>query len=95
MCLYPTEVKHAREQLALRERHLSEVSFAFSQLAPTDVVRREEAEEAEREAQAMKEYQESLAAERAERLARIQKEKEDFEAELRRRNEVRWLVAVR
>ncbi len=81
-------MKHAREQLQLRERHLGEVSYAFSQLAPTDLLRREEAEEAEREAKALQEYQDRLNAEKAERLARIQKEKEEFEAEMRRRNEV-------
>ncbi len=47
------EVKHAREQLGMRERHLREVSQAFVHLAPTDALRREQAEEAEREAQAL------------------------------------------
>jgi hypothetical protein len=52
---FSAEVKHAKEQLTLRERHLREVSVAFVQLAPTDVLRREEAEEAEREAASLRE----------------------------------------
>jgi hypothetical protein len=81
------EVKHAQEQLALRQRQLGELSNAFQELAPEDVLRRHEAEEASREAAKLREFQTKMLKDKEERLAKIKREKESFESNLRRQNE--------
>ena len=37
--------RHAEEQLALRQRQLSEISHAFEQLAPEDILKKKQAEQ--------------------------------------------------
>ena len=41
--------RHAEEQLALRQRQLSEISHAFEQLAPEDILKKKQAEQAQRQ----------------------------------------------
>ena len=55
--LGPLEVQHAREQLALRQRQLFELSSTMEALAPGDVLRKAQAEEALREAQELAKFQ--------------------------------------
>jgi hypothetical protein len=81
------ETRHANEQLELRMRQLAELRDAIVELAPEDVLRRREAEEAAREAKELQRFQESLEKEREDRLQRAKAEKEEFEVRLKQENE--------
>lgn len=81
------EARHANEQVELRSRQLQEVSTALHRFAPTDVLKRQQAEQAAREADELREFQTALEAEKRERLAKLHRDKEEFETELRRKNE--------
>lgn len=89
------EVGHAKQQLMLRERQLEELAGTLAELAPDDVLRRREAEEAAAEAVKLRQFQEELQAQQAERVAAAQAEAEaaetamkaEAEAELKRLEE--------
>jgi len=81
------DVRFAREQLALRQRQLNEIAAAMAHLAPNDILRKHEAEEAAKEAAALEAFQSKLVKDREERIEKLRLEKERAEAEARRENE--------
>ena len=82
-----TGQRHAEEQLALRQRQLSEISQAFEQLAPEDVLRKKQAEQVQRQEEELREFKEAMDREQKDQIERIKAEKEKFEEELRKKNE--------
>ena len=74
-------------QISLQQRQLAEVVAAFSELAPTDVLRRRAAEEAAEEAEKLATFQASMTAARDARLRKAREDKEAFEANLRAAND--------
>ena len=81
------EVKHAREQLEVRQRHLAELATSYQRLAPQDVLRNAEAEQAMKEAEELREFQERMEKERVERLEQLRRERASMEERLRLENE--------
>merc|ERR1711871_1149005 len=79
--------RHAEEQLALRQRQLSEISHAFEQLAPEDILKKKQAEQAQRQEEELREFKEAMDQEQKDQIERIKAEKEKFEEELRKKNE--------
>lgn len=76
------EVTHAAQQLALRQRQLTEISNAYSQLAPEEVLLRAEAKAAADEAEQLAAFQKKLAQDREDRIAKIKAEQERVQREL-------------
>merc|ERR1711871_383924 len=79
--------RHAEEQLALRQRQLSEISHAIEQLAPEDILKKKQAEQAQRQEEELREFKEAMDQEQKDQIERIKAEKEKFEEELRKKNE--------
>ena len=52
--------RHAEEQLDLRQRQLAEITHAFEQLAPEDVLKQKQAEQAQRQANELQEFKEAI-----------------------------------
>lgn len=75
--LQELEVRHAREQLDLRQRQLAQIAEAFRDLAPEQVLRRAAAEEAAREAEEIAAFQAELADAQQARLASLQQAQAD------------------
>ena len=78
--------RHAEEQLALRQRQLSEISHAFEQLAPEDILKEASRTSAKARRRAPR-IQRSYGPEQKDQIERIKAEKEKFEEELRKKNE--------
>lgn len=81
------EAKHARQQLTLRQRQLAEIAGALQKLTPHETLRRREAEEAAREAEELRRFEEEMESEKTTRLESIKKEKEELERKIREDNE--------
>ena len=79
--------KHAEAQLTLRQRQLAEVSHAFAELAPEDVLKKKQAEQAHRAEEELAEFKASMEREQQEHIAQIQAEKRKVEEDLRLKNE--------
>jgi hypothetical protein len=79
--------RHAEEQLDLRQRQLAEITHAFEQLAPEDVLKQKQAEQAQRQANELQEFKEAMDREQNDQIERIKAEKKKFEDDLRRKNE--------
>jgi hypothetical protein len=62
--LGPLEVRHAREQLSLRQRQLLELSSTMEALAPQDTLRKAQAADAMREAADLAQFQADMEAQR-------------------------------
>jgi hypothetical protein len=78
-CIEEIELRHAREQLNLRQRQLGEISDTYAKLAPEAVLQRHEAEEARKEANELAAFQENLQKQREMRLNDIKKHKAEAE----------------
>ena len=78
---------HAEQQLALKQRQLSELASAMTELAPEDTIRRKEAENAAAEAARLRSVQEQLQKDKVERLAAFQRERRELEERVRREAE--------
>jgi hypothetical protein len=87
-CIEEIELRHAREQLNLRQRQLGEVADTYAKLAPEAVLQRHEAEEARKEANELAAFQENLQKQREMRLNDIKKHKAEAEEKARRENEM-------
>jgi len=85
--LEEVESRHGQEALRQRKRQLAEVAEMFHELAPDDVLRRHEAEEAAKEAEETQRVQGQMEQERRERMAAIRKEREEFERRMHDENE--------
>lgn len=81
------EAKHARQQLSLRQRQLAEIAGALQKLTPHETLRRREAEEAAKEADELRRFEEEMEQEKTSRLENIRKEKEELEHKIREENE--------
>lgn len=81
------EARHAEELLELRQRQLNEISDAFKQLAPEDVLKRKQMEDASREAEEIEAFRRQMEKDREERIRRIQEEKNKMEDEIKHQNE--------
>lgn len=81
------EAKHARQQLSLRQRQLSEIAGALQKLTPHETLRRREAEEAAKEAEELRRFEEEMESEKTSRLDTIRKEKVELERQVREDNE--------
>jgi len=80
--------RHAEEQLDLRQRQLAEITHAFEQLAPEDVLKQKQAEQAQRQANELQEFKEAMDREQNDQIERIKAEKKKkIEDDLRRKNE--------
>merc|ERR1711988_401658 len=67
--------RHAEEQLDLRQRQLAEITHAFEQLAPEDVLKQKQAEQAQRQANELQEFKEAMDREQNDQIERIKAEK--------------------
>jgi len=81
------EGQHASEMITLRQRQLAEVSEAFSALAPEDILRRHEMEEAAKEAQELAAFQAEMESEKQRRMAALKAAQADAEAKWRSEQE--------
>ena len=81
------EGKHNSEQISLRQRQLAEVSEAFSALAPEDILRRHEMEEAAKEAQELAAFQAEMESEKQRRMAALKAAQAEAEAQWRSEQE--------
>jgi hypothetical protein len=86
--LEEVELRHAREQLNLRQRQLGEVADTYAKLAPEAVLQRHEAEEAKRAAEELAAFQTKLQQQRDERVAAIRKQRAELEERTRLENEM-------
>jgi hypothetical protein len=91
-CVAAMEVKHASQHIDLRQRQLNEIASTMQELAPQDVARRAEAEQAMRDADELRRFQVEMERERVERVERNRREKEAFEERMRQQV---WLWCVR
>ena len=78
---------HAEEQLALRQQQLQEISHAFEELAPEDVLKQKQAERAQRQQEELEEFKESMKREEEEQIERIRAEKAKVEEEMRKKHD--------
>jgi hypothetical protein len=81
------DVRHAGEQVGLRQRQLAEISDAYRELAPQEVLLRAEADAAAAQAAELASFQADMEKQRAARVAAIAAQKAAVEEELRRANE--------
>merc|ERR1711871_72965 len=79
--------RHAEEQLALRQQQLDEITHAFEELAPEDILKQKQAERAQRQQEELEEFKESMRREEEDQIERIKAEKNRVEEEMRKKHE--------
>jgi hypothetical protein len=81
------EVRHAKEQLALKHRQLNEINMAFKELAPHEVARRQEAAQAAQAAEDLAKFQNDIEERRMVRMESFRNERQTFEEAMRKEND--------
>merc|ERR1711871_230781 len=79
--------RHAEEQLALRQRQLEEITHAFEELAPEDILKKKQAERAQRQEEELEEFKDAMKREEEEHIMRIKEEKARIENEMRQKHQ--------